>query len=154
MGQRFGENESFDIGRNKIRHRLFRTQNQVGFSFRIPTGRTSVPVDVTVFGGRQVIMYHIFDFRNVQATGSQVGRDKDMATPVTELVQGTFPVLLLHASVEGLAIHFHGMKVLPYPIHTLAVITEYQGRFVTYRADQPVEGFQFILNGRRYTIDL
>ena len=97
-------------------------------------------------------MHHVADVRNIQSAGCQVGRDKDVAASVTELIQRPFAVVLLHSAVECLAIHLHGVQVLPYPVHTLAMVAEHQRRFVSQGTQQLVERFQLVLHRRSDSI--
>ena len=52
------------------------------------------------FVHRKVVMNDMLNFRYIQPTGSEVRRDKHMTTTVTEFIQSTFTVRLLHATMK------------------------------------------------------
>ena len=47
-----------------------------------------------------MIMNNMSHLRNIQSTGSQIGRNQHMTTTVTEFVERTFAVRLFHTTMK------------------------------------------------------
>ena len=61
-------------------------KDNIRITFGFPAGGTSVAVNVSVFIGRQMIMYYILYFGDIQSASGQIGRNKHMATSVAEFI--------------------------------------------------------------------
>jgi hypothetical protein len=83
-----------------------------------------------------VIVDDVLDIRNIQAAGSEVGRNQYMATAIPEFIERTFTVFLFHASMKDSARELLRLEVLPYSFYTFPMIAEYQGRLAAEGTEQ------------------
>jgi hypothetical protein len=127
---------------------LLGAQYQVGCTCPIPSGRTTISMDVSLVVQRQMVVYDILHIGNVQSASGEIGADKHIGTSALEAKQGSFSVLLFHGTMESTDAEASLVKVLIDTIHSLAIVQKDYAGATAQRTEQMTQCLQFVLLGR------
>ena len=132
---------------------LLRTNNHEGFARRLPSSGTSHTVDIFILAHRQVVVYHVVYFGNVQSACGKVGAHKHSYRLVGKAVDSLLSLLLVESAMQTA----HGEtlvgKVSAHALHTVAIVHEHNRLLVAEAAQHLCQYRQLVLLGRLNRIE-
>ena len=125
---------------HKRRSYFLGAYNQIGLTHRLPTCGATGAMRKGRFIGRQMIVNHGTDFRNVQASCRKIGADQHIRGAGSEAEERTFACILFHASVIDHSTETFAAQILPYSVCTLTMCHKNNGLRGTFLRKQTGEG--------------